>query len=85
MPRNYKDIREVVIEKDFPKGTANKPLKVRFAAGSTHYMHKSLATKLEKAGVTKSVKPYDRDAAIEAEKKAVLKAKKAEKEANSVN
>lgn len=85
MPRNYKDIREVVIEKDFPKGTQAKPLKVRFKAGTTHYMHKSLAEKLKAAGVTKSVKVYDRDEAIKTEKNAVLKAKKAEKEANAVN
>ena len=84
MSKNYKEISEVEISKDFPKGTAEKPLKVRFAAGTTHYMHKDLAEKLKNVGVTKSVKVYDRSAAIDLEKKSIIAHKKREKEANAV-
>jgi len=77
MSKKYNLIREVEISENFPKGDGKTP---RYKKGEVHYMHKDIASKLQKAGVTKSVKPYERDKAVELEKKAVASAKKKQKE-----
>ena len=75
MPKKFETVREVEISKDYPEAP-------RYKKGEVHYMHKDIAAKLKKAGVTKSVSEYDRKGAIEREKKEIATLKRKQKELN---
>lgn len=81
MPKKFETIRKMEILKDFPEGK-DKP--TRYKKGEVAFANVKIAEKLEKAGVAK-VSKYNREAAIEAEKKAIASAKKKQKDVELEN